>query len=236
MNRHIIPLIFLIFSTFSVFSADFTGTTVIEKSEGFYIEEFDEYSEIFSQIYGKSFKENCTVPIKDLRLIHILYTGFDGTTYQGELICNKFIAENLIEIFEELYESSYPIEKIQLVDNFDADDESSMRENNSSCFNFRFVTGSTKISKHGLGLAIDINPLYNPCVRTKNGTTIVEPATAQKFVDRSKNFPHKIDKNDLAYKIFTAHGFEWGGSWGSVKDYQHFELPDYLIKNIYPEY
>ena len=25
----------------------------------------------------------------------------------------------------------------------------------------------------------------------------------------------KIDENDLCYKLFTEHGFTWGGNWNS---------------------
>ena len=32
-----------------------------------------------------------------------------------------------------------------------------------------------------------------------------------------------IDEQDLCYQLFTEAGFEWGGSWTSRKDYQHFE-------------
>ena len=35
--------------------------------------------------------------------------------------------------------------------------------------------------------------------------------------------PGKIDENDLAYRLFIQHGFQWGGSWKTMKDYQHFE-------------
>lgn len=43
------------------------------------------------------------------------------------------------------------------------------------------------------------------------------------YVDRSKDFLHKIDHDDLCYKLFMEHGFEWGGDWKHSKDYQHFE-------------
>ena len=33
----------------------------------------------------------------------------------------------------------------------------------------------------------------------------------------------KINKGDLCYRLFIKHGFIWGGSWRTVKDYQHFE-------------
>jgi hypothetical protein len=52
---------------------------------------------------------------------------------------------------------------------------------------------------------------------------VVEPPEAAEFVDRSADFPHKITANDLCCKLFRARGFQWGGAWNSMKDYQHFE-------------
>ena len=173
------------------------------------------------------------MPVSDLRYLHVLHIGFDGETHEGEIICNKYIADDLLEIFEELYNAKYPIEKIKLVDEYDADDEKSMADNNSSSFNFRFISYTKKISKHGYGLAIDINTLYNPYVKTVNGKRSVEPANATEYVDRTRDFPYKITKKDLAYKLFTEHGFEWGGAWKNSKDYQHFEVPDSVVKKLY---
>ena len=84
--------------------------------------------------------------------------------------------------------------------------------------------GSKKLSNHALGMAIDINPLYNPCVkRRKDGTLLIQPSTARPYVNRSKSFKYKITKSDLCYRLFTQHGFQWGGAWRTLKDYQHFE-------------
>lgn len=209
-------------------------TTNVDDTTNFYGIEFTEDSEIFSRIKGKSYKDNCTVPVSDLRYLHVLHIGFDRETHEGEIICNKYIAEDLLEIFEDLYEAEYPIEKIKLVDEYDADDEASMSDNNSSCFNFRFISYTTKVSKHGYGLAMDINTLYNPYVKTVDGQLSVEPANATAYVDRSQDFPYKITEDDLAYQLFTAHGFEWGGSWSSSKDYQHFEVSNSVVETLYP--
>nr|WP_294319178.1 M15 family metallopeptidase [Pseudobutyrivibrio sp.] len=198
-------------------------TTNVKDTENFYGVEFTEDSEIFKRIKGKSYKDDCTVPLADLRYLHVLHAGFDGQTHEGEIICNKAIAEDLLEIFEQLYEAGYQIEKIKLVDEYNAEDEASMADNNSSCFNFRFISHTTKISNHGKGMAIDINPLYNPYIKTVNGNLNIEPANSTPYVDRTADFPHKIDETDLAYQLFTAHGFSWGGAWTSSKDYQHFE-------------
>ena len=191
------------------------------QDNNFYAAEIDDV--IFARIKGKSYKDNCIVPLDELRYLHVMHIGFDGEPHEGELICNVSIAADLLDIFQKLYKAGYQIEKIRLVDEYNADDETSMRDNNSSCFNFRFISHTTKVSKHGLGLAVDINTLYNPYIKTVDGKTYIEPATAGDYVDRTKDFPHKIDENDLCYKLFTQHGFEWGGHWKSVKDYQHFE-------------
>lgn len=162
----------------------------------------------------------------DLRYLNVLYYDFNGEVQTGELICNKDIAQDLIEIFYELYLNQYQIEKVRLIDEYAGDDTASMLDNNTSCFNYRVVDGTTSLSKHALGCAIDINPFYNPyVVFNKDGTgeTYISPAGSEAYADRTKDFPYKIDENDLCYKLFTAHGFTWGGNWNSMKDYQHFQ-------------
>lgn len=180
--------------------------------------------DIFEKMQGKSYKKNCTVPREELRYLHILHVGFDNNTHEGELIVNKRIAEDVLDIFKELYKAGYQIEKVRLIDEYNAQDELSMRDNNSSAFNFRYISYSTTLSKHAMGLAVDINTLYNPYIKQVDGRLNIEPANAVQYVDRNRQFPHKIDHQDLCYKLFTKYGFEWGGDWEDSKDYQHFEI------------
>lgn len=193
------------------------------QSSGFRWEHTPIPNEIWNRINGVSYKKGCPVKRKELRYMKVLHITTDGSTRTGELICNEKIAQDLLEIFRKLYEAKYVIERIELIDNYDASDDRSMEANNTSCFNFRSVTGNSKvISKHGYGMAIDINPLYNPYVKGN----IVEPNSGRKYaLNRSKrtDIPMKIDSNDLCYKLFIQHGFTWGGAWKSRKDYQHFE-------------
>ena len=197
--------------------------------KAFYISEIDE--KIFARIDGKSYKKNCPLPLKELRYLHVLHKDLSGKTLEGELICNVCIAEPLKEIFTKLFAANYPIEKIWLIDEYDADDELSMRDNNSSCFNFRYVSYTNRISLHGYGLAVDINPLYNPYIKTVDGKKIIAPDNAADFEDRTKNFPYKIDENDLCFKLFAAHGFLWGGrDLPDEKDYQHFFKEEGIIR------
>lgn len=179
------------------------------KADGFSVTTIDDTT--FARMKGKTYKDNCTVPLSELRHVKVLYKNKAKQTLKGEIVCNKHIADDVAEIFYELYKANYPIERIRLMDDYNADDETAMRNNNTSSFNFRFISHSTKVSKHGLGLAVDLNTLYNPFVLTVDGKLHVEPATSLKYVDRSKNFDYKIDENDLAFKLFIQHGFEWGG-------------------------
>lgn len=187
----------------------------------FYSTEITE--ELQSRILGNSYQENDDIALSELRYLRVLYYGFDGETHIGELIVNRKIENDILEIMQELYKNQYPIEKMVLIDEYDANDENSMEDNNTSAFNYRTVNGSSKLSKHSLGLAVDINPRFNPCVRTINGEVSVEPANGAEYVDRTQEFSHKITERDLCYQLFIEHGFTWGGSWNSVKDYQHFE-------------
>ena len=177
-----------------------------------------------SMISGGSYPaEGALISLDELRCIRVLHVNLDRDTLSGEMICNKAIAADLLDIFRELYHQGYPIERMVPIDEYGADDELSMRANNSSSFCYRVIAGSTRLSKHASGMAVDLNPLYNPYVKTTGGKTVIQPSTAGPYVDRKADYPYKIDENDAAYKLFVAHGFTWGGAWNSLKDYQHFE-------------
>lgn len=192
--------------------------------EGFYFEPLSEAC--IELITGISYPQEGTEDISydELRYVHVLHYDFNGETKDGELICNAAIAEDLAEIFYELYTAEYRIEKITLIDAYEGDDNASMADNNTSCFNYRVVEGTDRLSRHALGLAVDINPFYNPYVRyTKDGGTIITPEGSEAYAERTATFPYKIDTEDLCYRLFIKHGFTWGGNWNNSKDYQHFQ-------------
>lgn len=180
--------------------------------------------QLFQRIYGKSYKVNATIPKEDLRYVRVSHYGFDSQVHYGELIVHRLIAEKIVCIFQELFDVKYPIEKLRLVDDYDADDIRSMSDNNSSAFNFRTIEGTDKLSNHSKGLAIDINPLYNPYVRYFDDCTSVLPDNGTCYADRTLDCPYYIYKDDICYRIFCKYGFTWGGDWVHSKDYQHFEI------------
>ena len=173
---------------------------------------------IFARMDGYSWREGA-LPISELRYLRTLYWGFDGGTYVGEMVVHESVAESVLEIFTQLYDAQYGIALMVLIDDFDADDTASMEANNASAFNHRLIAGTNSLSKHALGIAIDINPIQNPWVRGN----AVQPESGRPYVDRSLRLPHMIDHDDLAFQLFTAAGFMWGGDWTNPRDFHHFE-------------
>lgn len=159
------------------------------------------------------------VDIHSLAYLQVSYFGFDNEPHIGELIVNAQLSNDVLEIFKELYEIKYPIEKIKLIDEYNANDELSMSDNNTSCFCYRVISGTSRTSNHATGTAIDINPLYNPHV-TNNS---ISPVSATPYANRNIDCKYQINKNDSIYQIFIKHGWAWGGDWSKSKDYQHFE-------------
>ena len=191
----------------------------------------DPQGEVFARMYGKSYKEDCTVPLEDLRYIKLLHYGFDGQIHVGELVVSSLIEQDILEIFRILYENRYEIEKMFLIDRYEADDTASIEVNNTSAFNFRLVTNGTKLSNHAWGCAIDINPQQNPYITfDEDGTPHWVHENADPYIDRSNpdwQRMHMITEDDLCFRLFAERGFTWGGSWNNPKDYQHFErIPD----------
>ena len=175
--------------------------------------------ELFARIDGVSYSRGCTTPRSALRCLHLLHRNFGGHAQVGEMICAASVADELLDIFRELFDAGYPIEKICLVDEFGGDDLRSMEANNTSCFNFRPIAAGGRLSNHALGLAVDINPLYNPYVRGER----IEPASGAVYADRTRKCPYYIRRGDACHAAFTSRGWSWGGSWRSARDWQHFE-------------
>ena len=182
---------------------------------------------VYNRINGKSWRPNPDIALEDLRYIKVLHYNYDGNIQVGEMIVNKDIQQDMTEIFEELFRQKYQVSSMHLIDDYwqgtaSSSGSYSIDRNNTSVFRYSGRNSSGKLSNHALGLAIDFNPQQNPYVTFPDGTPHWSHENASAYVDRSAGLPHMIDHNDLAYRLFTAHGFTWGGDQDSPKDYQLF--------------
>ena len=194
--------------------------------------------DVKKQMREVSLPEGSLINFDDLAYLTIPYVNFEGEIRQGHMVVNKNAADDVLNIFQELYSIKYPIEKMELIDKYydeetmkgdlNALDTKSCDENNTSAFCYRDSTGGTELSNHALGLAIDLNPRINPYVQ--DGQTSHE--NAKKFVERDPDKWENVSQAEKdafigtdtkVYKIFEKYGWTWGGNWENPKDYQHFE-------------
>jgi hypothetical protein len=171
---------------------------------------------------GETWRPGCPVAPQDLRRVELDHLGNDGATHRGALVVHRDVVDDVIAIFGRLQQLRYPIEKMRTVDRYPgAQDELSMRDNNTSAFNCRPLPGGTGWSLHAYGRAIDVNPLVNPYISAAGD---LEPATAGPYLDRTRDDLGLLRPGDAAVQAFTDRGWRWGGAWRDPIDYQHFEI------------
>ena len=172
-----------------------------------------------SRMTGVSWHRGCPIGFSELRGVWLAYRGFDGKRHVGQLIVNRSVARDIVQVFRTLYRARYPIRRMVPVDVYGGNDFRSIENDNTSSFNCRNATGSSNWSQHAYGLAIDLNPLENPYVsggRTSHRGSV-------KYLDRSKRLKGMIHPGDVVVRAFESVGWGWGGYWsGSVQDLQHF--------------
>lgn len=205
---------------------------ILTDISGFFIStSIVEGDDIYNRIIGKSYQPNDDIALSELRYLKMLHYNYDGEIQVGEMIVNSQIEKDCLEIFQALFEEEYQICRMVLIDDYwtgdgEETDGVSIKNNNTSCFNYRNVPGSTKRSKHALGLAIDINPYENPYVPTSAGVPDYSNLDEKEYyyaTNRNETDAHVITSEDLVYQLFRDKGFTWGGNWKSLKDYQHFQ-------------
>ncbi len=218
----ILLLASLIFSTTSIYA------------QGKYKGTFGPIPEnIRKEMSGKTWTKECPVSLDQLSYLQVTYWGFDNKPHTGELIVNKAIAEDTVKVFEELFDIKFPIESMKLPSYLMNHPNDSTEKNNSSAFCYRKDTQSPeKNSIHSYGLAIDLNPFYNPAIVAKGKT---EPEGADKYLNRKLNHIGMIHKGDKVFQIMTNHGWAWGQFFRQGVDSMHFEKivnRQYIIKSL----
>lgn len=172
---------------------------------------------VADRIVGVSWREGCPVGLESLRYVQLDHHTPDGGTATGELVVHADVVDDVLAAFGRLFALGFPIARMELVDAYGADDQASMRANNTSAFNCRFVAGTERWSNHAFGTAVDLNPLWNPYVR--GGA--VDPPEGAPWADRTVDQPGMLHPGSPEVAAFTDLGWDWGGAWASGADYQH---------------
>lgn len=154
--------------------------------------------------------------IDSLVLLNINYYSFDNKIHTGQIIVNKAVAEDTKFIFNLMLENRMPINKMIPIVKYSWNDNKSMEDNNTSAFNYRFVAGTTRLSNHALGRALDINPQLNPVFYSDG-----KKSPDNGYRDTTKSYTFTPDH--FVVKELKKRGWRWGGDWNTLKDYHHFD-------------
>jgi len=169
-------------------------------------------------------REDCPVAIDRLVLLEVTYCDFHGVEHNdGRLIAFDAAAEHLVKLFELLHCRRFPIAKISLMQEYAGDDFAAIQDNNTSCFNQRTIHGRDLISLHSYGLALDLNPMQNPCLTIDQDSNTVTVQGSVQFLNRQLPQPGMIEP--IVPLVSAAGLTAWGGSWRNPIDYQHCQFP-----------
>jgi peptidoglycan L-alanyl-D-glutamate endopeptidase CwlK len=155
--------------------------------------------------------------LDELQLVTVCYVGFDGKDHCGQIVVHRRLAPDVVTLFAKLYAAKFPIESVIPISDqrFGWDDEKSMAANNCSGFNYRMIAGTSRLSYHATGHAIDINPVQNPMIRRG----VVSPPGSF----HAPGLPGTFKVRDVFVVFMRSLGWEWGGDWDEPKDYHHFQ-------------
>jgi len=165
--------------------------------------------------------ENCPLNIKNRQLlINVKYYSFDDKIHQGQLVIDRDLADDIEFAFGQALREKFPVFSVIPISHISFrkngwDDNLSMEANNTSCFNYRTITGSQIISLHASGRAIDINPVQNPYI---SGNTILPVNSVY-----DPDVRGTLTGENIIVITLLSRGWEWGGNWTELKDYQHLE-------------
>ena len=155
--------------------------------------------------------------IDDLVLLDLEYYSTDGNIHRGQLIVSKSVRHDIEDIFKMMLDMKFVINKMQPIVKYNWSDDASMRDNNTSGFNYRYIAGTKRLSNHSFGRAVDINPKWNPVIH-KNGK--LSPANGNYDTTRNGTF---YTKHPIVLE-FKKRGWRWGGDFKKYRDNHHFDF------------
>lgn len=157
----------------------------------------------------------------EMAIVDVEYYSIDSMLHRGQVVINRDLVDDIIEIFAYIKEIRYPVEMVIPV-KFDMPNGMTTMAhlNNSYGFHYRkMISSNAKLSSHSMGKAIDFNPFNNPYISSEGD---VKPIDAKYDINNKRT----LTATHPLVKKMKQMGWTWGGDWISAKDYMHFEKSD----------
>jgi len=167
-----------------------------------------------------SWAPRCPVAREQLAWLRLTFWGFDDRRHTGELLVDATVADDVVGVFEALYRARFPMEQVVVVGPYEPGGPTTGDGNGTGAFVCRPVAGGSSYSEHAYGLAVDVNTFQNPYLRDG----VVLPELASAYLNRAWTRAGMITPAGPVVRAFAAIGWDWGGDWRTLKDYQHFSL------------
>jgi hypothetical protein len=201
-------VLFFVLMQYKIFAIENNFSSSIESLSAAYQNQF---------IKEKFWNEDCPVKLSELSNVKVTYWGIDEKLHQGEIIIHKQLANEVVNIFHELFLIKFPIYEMKPYQ-FYKRAEYAERNDTVGFYCSPAQDSESVYSTHAYAIAIDINPFVNPYYDSKQGWW---PKGSDKYSDRTKNVKGIIRVNEKVFNIFTKYGWTWGGVKKET-DYMHF--------------
>jgi len=165
--------------------------------------------------------------LDQLELLRVEYISFDGKLHRGQIVVHRELAGDVQAMFKLAVETKFPISKVvpNAHPEYNHDTKKLVIDHNVSYgFGYRKIKDTDKLSLHGYGRAIDINPIQNPYIRYRDDEAIVFPL-GSKWNPKASG---TLTKDTEITKLMEQKGWQWGGHWtkqAGVTDYMHLQRP-----------
>ena len=165
-----------------------------------------------------TWEPGCPVGRTELAWLRVAFWGFDARRHTGELLVHASAAQDLALVFRRLWQARFPLEQVVIVRSYDPDAPKTGDGNGTGGFVCRPTTGGTSYSQHAYGLAVDVTAFQTPYA----DEGLVLPELASAYLRRERVRPGMITADGPVVAAFREIGWQWGGEWRTLKDYQHF--------------
>ena len=92
-----------------------------------------------------TYRAGCPVGPAQLRTVEVSYWDFAGKPKVGRIVVARRVADDVVDVFRQLWAKRFPIRRLQPISAYRGDDDASMAADNTSGFNCRFVAGTNAL-------------------------------------------------------------------------------------------
>jgi hypothetical protein len=155
--------------------------------------------------------------IDQLKLITVQYYSTDHRIHQGQILTNNKIADKIAVVFKFILQEKFPIAQAIPIVKYSWNDDLSMQANNTYSFCYRDIS----FSKHAYGMAIDINPYFNPERWNKGYENRINKPVGAHY---DPSIPGTFYNLHPVVQEFMRLGFHWGHNFSMKHDDHHFDI------------